>query len=77
MNDILIPIIEKLESLERLIKKTTKADNELMTIKEVAKYSSMSEVSVRRAVQKGVLKPFKDSGKKLFRIDAVDTWLNN
>jgi|TARA_R100000084_G_C4637831_1_gene142039 excisionase family DNA binding protein len=76
MNDILIPIIEKLESLERLIKKTTKADNELMTIKEVAKYSSMSEVSVRRAVQKGVLKPFKESGKKLFRIDAVDRWLN-
>ncbi len=37
MNDILIPIIEKLESLERLIKKTTKADNELMTIKAVAK----------------------------------------
>ena len=77
MNDILIPIIEKLESLERLIKKTTKADNELMTIKEVAKYSSMSEVSIRRAVQRGVLKPFKDSGKKLFRIDAVDRWLNN
>ena len=77
MNDILIPIIQKLESLERLIKKTTKADNELMTIKEVAKYSSMSEVSVRRAVQKGVLKPFKESGKKLFRIDAVDRWLNN
>jgi excisionase family DNA binding protein len=76
MNDILIPIIEKLESLERLIKKTTKADNELMTIKEVAKYSSMSEVSIRRAVQRGVLKPFKDSGKKLFRIDAVDRWLN-
>ena len=76
MNDILIPIIEKLESLERLNKKTTNADNELMTIKEVAKYSSMSEVSVRRAVQKGVLKPFKDSGKKLFRIDAVDRWLN-
>ena len=60
-----------MESLERLIKKNTKADNELMTIKEVAKYSYMSEVSVRRAVQKGVLKPFKDSGKKLFRIDAV------
>ena len=77
MNDILIPIIQKLESLERLIKKTTKADNELMTIKEVAKYSSMSEVSIRRAVQKGVLKPFKESGKKLFRIDAVDRWLNN
>ena len=76
MNDILIPIIEKLESLERLIKKTTEADNELMTIKEVAKYSSMSEVSIRRAVQRGVLKPFKDSGKKLFRIDAVDRWLN-
>ena len=77
MNDILIPIIEKLESLERLIKKATKSDNELMTIKQVAKYSSMSEVSVRRAVAKGVLKPFKETGKMLFRIDAVDRWLNN
>ena len=35
-----------------------------MTIKAVGKYSPMSEVSVRRAVHKGVLKPFKDSGKK-------------
>ena len=77
MNDILIPIIEKLDSLERVIKKITKNNNELMTIKEVAKYSSMSEVSVRRAVAKGVLKPFKNNGKKLFRIDAVDRWLNN
>ena len=77
MNDILIPIIEKLESLERLIKKATKSENELMTIKQVAKYSSMSEVSVRRAVVKGVLKPFKETGKKLFRIDAVDRWLNS
>ena len=76
MNDILIPIIEKLESLERLIKKTTKTDNELMTIKAVAKYYSMSEVSVRRAVHKGVLKPFKDSGKKLFKKNEVDRWLN-
>ena len=36
----------------------------------------MSEVSVRRAVHKGVLKPFKDSGKKLFKKNEVDRWLN-
>ena len=47
-----------------------------MTMKNVAEYSSMSEVSVRRAIQKGTLKPFKETGKKLFKKEDVDRWLN-
>jgi excisionase family DNA binding protein len=47
-----------------------------MTLKDVAEYSSLSQMSVRRAIQKGILKPFKDTGKKLFRKDDVDRWLN-
>ena len=76
MNDIIIPLIERLDKIESLIKKTTTDKSKLMTLKDVADYSTMSQVSVRRAIQKGILKPFKDTGKKLFKKDDVDRWLN-
>ncbi len=76
MNETIIPIIERLDKIESLIKKTNTTDDKLMTIKMVAEYSSMSEMSVYRAVQRGSLKVFKDKGKKLFRKTDVDRWLN-
>ena len=76
MNETIIPIIERLDKIESLIKKTNTTDDKLMTIKMVAEYSSMSEMSVYRAVQDGTLKVFKDKGKKLFKKDDVDRWLN-
>jgi len=75
MNETIIPIIERLDKIESLIKKTNTTDDKLMTIKMVAEYSSMSEMSVYRAVQRGSLKVFKDKGKKLFRKTDVDSWL--
>ena len=75
MNETIIPIIERLDKIESLIKKTNSTDDKLMTIKMVAEYSSMSEMSVYRAVQRGSLKVFKDKGKKLFRKTDVDSWL--
>ena len=47
-----------------------------MSVKDVAEYSSLSELTIRRSVQKGTLKPFKDAGKKLFKKTDVDRWLN-
>ena len=76
MNEIIIPLIERLDKIESLIKKTTTSKSKLMTLKDVADYSSLSQVSVRRAIQKGTLKPFKDTGKKLFKKDDIDRWLN-
>ena len=76
MNETIIPIIERLDKIESLIKKTNTTDDKLMTIKMVAEYSSMSEMSVYRAVQDGTLKVFKDKGKKLFKKADVDNWLN-
>lgn len=75
MNDILIPIIERLNTLESLIKRNLVKTDKLMTIKDVAEYSSLSDMSVYRAVQRGSLKVFKDKGKKLFRKTDVDSWL--
>jgi excisionase family DNA binding protein len=76
MNEIIIPLIERLDRLEYLIKKTTTKESRLMSVKDVAEYSSLSELTIRRSVQKGTLKPFKDAGKKLFKKTDVDRWLN-
>ena len=73
ISEVLFPIIERLNRIESLI---TKSDNpNLMTIKDVVSYSRLSEPTIRRAVMRSTLKPFKDDGKKLFcRVD-VDNWL--
>ena len=76
MNEIIILLIERLDRLESLIKKTTAKESKLMSVKDVAEYSSLSELTIRRSVQKGTLKPFKYTGKKLFKKDDVDRWLN-
>ena len=73
ISEVLFPIIERLNRIESLI---TKSDNQnLMTIKDVVSYSRLSEPTIRRAVMRSTLKPFKDDGKKLFRKVDVDNWL--
>ena len=73
ISEVLFPIIERLNRIESLI---TKSDNpNLMTIKDVVSYSRLSEPTIRRAVMRSTLKPFKDDGKKLFRKVDVDNWL--
>ena len=46
-----------------------------MTVKDVVRYTSLSEPTIRRGVLRGTLKPFKEEGKKLFRRTDVDRWL--
>jgi len=75
LNDVLIPIIERLTKIEKAIG-DDKVPN-LMTLKQVIEYSQLSQSTIRRSLIKGTLKPFKDKGKKLFRKSDVDRWLNN
>ena len=73
ISEILTPIFERLEKIETLI---TDSDNSnLMTVKDVVRYTSLSEPTIRRGVLRGTLKPFKEEGKKLFRRTDVDRWL--
>jgi len=73
ISEILTPIFERLEKIETLI---TNSDNSnLMTVKDVVRYTSLSEPTIRRGVLRGTLKPFKEEGKKLFRRTDVDRWL--
>ena len=73
ISDILEPIFKKLERLETLISKSDSSN--LMTIKDVVKYTSLSEPTIRRGIMRGRLKPIKEEGKKLFRRADVDRWL--
>jgi len=73
ISELLLPIFERLDRIESLI---TKSDNpNLMTIKDIVNYARLSEPTIRRAVMRSTLKPFKDDGKKLFRKVDVDNWL--
>lgn len=67
-------IIDKLNEIKNLIQNNL--SDRWLNIEEVRKYSGLSESTIHRATQKGVLKVSKKTGKNLFRISWVDAWLN-
>ena len=73
LNEALIPVMERLDRIERSLEKNQTP--KLMTIKDIMSYASLSETTIRRHIQRGTLKPFKENGKKLFRKIDVDNWL--
>ena len=73
VNAVLIPIMERLERIEKSIG-NNKVSN-LMTIKQIEEYSQLSSSTIRRHLIKGTHRTFKDEGKKLFRKVDVDNWL--
>jgi hypothetical protein len=67
-------VMRKLDSIESNVQ-ANKSNNELMTIRDVIRYSKLSDATIRRSIMRGTLKPFKEDGKKLFRRIDVDNWL--
>ena len=67
-------VMRKLDLIESNIQ-TNKSNNELMTIRDVIRYSKLSDATIRRSIMRGTLKPFKEDGKKLFRKTDVNNWL--
>ena len=47
-----------------------------LSLKEVSEYTSMSQSTIRRAVDKGHLKSSNTTGKILFKITEIERWLN-
>ena len=74
INTALLPIREQLERIEK--KLDGRFSNKFLSITEVAKLTSLSPSTLRRAVAKGELKCSKKVGKLLFHEDAVRKWLN-
>ena len=66
--------IEKLNEIISLLKGEQIEDG-YMDIKGVAKYTSLSRSSIRRAYQEGRLKYNDTQGKYLFKKSAVEQWL--
>ena len=69
-----IRILELLNEIKSLIR--GKVNERWLTLKEVSEYTSLSESTIRRAIQKGVLKSSNKTGRLLFKVSSVDRWLN-
>tara|TARA_B100001173_G_scaffold289331_1_gene279141 strand:- start:502 stop:732 length:231 start_codon:yes stop_codon:yes gene_type:complete len=70
----LIPIREKLERIEKKLDGNFK--NQFLRINEVAKLTSLSASTIRRAIAKGALKCSKRLGKLLFQELDIRRWIN-
>lgn len=70
-----ITILEELREIKALIR--NKVTDRWMNLKELSNYTSLSESSLRRYVNKGVLKVSRKTGKLLFNIEDVKRWLKN
>ena len=65
---------ELLNEIKGLIQ--NKVSDRWLCIREVCQYASISESTVRRAVRRGSLKASQETGKLLFKVSSIDTWLN-
>jgi len=70
-----IRIVELLNEIKTLI--LGKVNERWLTIREVAEYTSVSESTIRRAIKKGVLKASDKTGRLLFKVSDVDSWLTD
>ena len=66
-------ILEQLDEIKSML--TGKINDKWLTIKELTKYSNLSESTIRRAVKRGTLKASNQTGRLLFKYTDVDNWL--
>ena len=67
-------LLHTLNEIKYFIKNET--NNRWLDIKKVAQMTSVSQSTIRRAVQKGELKASHTTGKLLFRVEEIERWLN-
>ena len=70
----LLPIREQLERIEK--KLDGSFSNKFLSINQVAKLTSLSPSTIRRALAKGELKCSRKMGKLLFLESDVRKWLD-
>lgn len=66
-------IIRKLDEIKQLLNK--QIPDKWLSMLELKDYTGLSESTIRRAIQKGVLKCSRSTGKLLFKRMAIDNWL--
>ena len=70
----LIPIRELLERIDK--KLDGKFSHKYLNINEVARISSLSPSTIRRAVARGELKCVRRKGKLIFKDSEVHKWIS-
>ena len=71
-------ILQKLDEILDFVKTNTNNNNERwMDIHEVCELTTVSPSTIRRTVKKGALKCSNATGKLLFKVSDVESWLNN
>ena len=68
-----LALIDKLDEIRNLIRSDLR--DQWLSIRQVCQYSNLSESTIRRAIKKGTLKVSRKTGKNLFRISWVDSFL--
>ena len=71
-----IRILEQLKDIKSLLL-GKKVEDKWMDITMVAKYTSCSQSTIRRAIKLGRLSASKETGKILMKKSAIEKWLNN
>ena len=75
INTELLPIREILERIEKKI--DGKFSHKYLNINEVARISSLSPSTIRRAVDRDELKCVRRKGKLIFKDSEVHKWVNS
>ena len=66
-------LLEKLDEIKSIL--TGRTNDKWLKIDEVCKYSSISDITIRRAVRRVTLKASTSTGRLLFKKSDVDRWL--
>ena len=67
-------ILKKINKIQAQLLKNNQ--DEWMCMKDVVKYTKLSDSTIRRAITRGVLKASHRTGKLLFRVTDIERWLN-
>lgn len=68
-------ILTELREIKSLIQ--NKSNKKYLTMRELESYCSLSQSTIRRAIQGGRLKVSRRKGKLLFSTDNIESWLSN
>ena len=68
-------IVTELREIKSLI--LNKSNKKYLTMRDLENYCSLSQSTIRRAIQSGRIKASRRQGKLLFSYDDIERWLNN
>ncbi|MBC8403522.1 MAG: helix-turn-helix domain-containing protein [Candidatus Marinimicrobia bacterium] len=68
-----LAVLEKLDEVKNLIRNDVR--DRWLNMTQVCQYTNLSESTIRRAINRGILRVSRKTGKNLFRISWVDSFL--